>query len=104
MADEIRSKEKEAKEIVASAKSEASQIMAAARTTAEQAVKEAKQKSHRYFREQVKIAEGEADAEAVKTVDAGQREADTFYKSNTSRTGKVTDWLIKEVMSAYGNS
>jgi len=104
MADEIRSKETEAKAAVADAKSEASQIIASARTAAEQAMKEAKQKSHRYFREQVKIAEGEADTEAVKTVEAGRREADAFYKSNRSKTEKVTDWLIKEVMSSYGNS
>ena len=104
MADEIRAKETEAKEIVAKAKSEAAQLLASARTTAEQAIKEAKQKSRRYFREQVKIAEGEADAEAVKTVDVGRIEAENFYKNNRSRTEKVTDWLTKEVMSTYGNS
>lgn len=104
MADEIRSKEAEAKETIANAKNEASRLLASARTSAEQAIKEARQQSHRYFREQVKKAEAEADAEAVKTVDAGQREADVFYEKNKSKTDKVTDWLVKEVMATYGNS
>lgn len=104
MADEIRAKEEDAKEIVANAKSEAARIVASARTVAEQSIKEAKQKSHRFFREQVKQAEGAADEVAVKTVATGQSETDEFYTSNRSKTSSVADWLVKEVMSTYGNS
>lgn len=103
MADEIRAKEAGAKEIVAEAKAEATRSLAAARTAAEQSVKEAKQKSHRYFREQVKAAEAEADKTAVSTVEQGQRRAEEFYQGTKSKTAEVTNWLIKEVMSAYGN-
>ena len=104
MADEIRAKEAGAKEIVVNAKGEAARVLASARTIAEQSVKEAKQKSHRYFREQVKKAESEADAVAVQTVETGKRATEEFYQSNKSKIANVTDWLVKEVMSTYGNS
>lgn len=103
MADEIRAKEASAKEIVAEARAEGARLLAAARTEAEQSLKEAKQRSHRYFRDQVKAAEAEADAVAVKTVETGKRESEEFYRNNKSRTANVADWLTKEVMSTYGN-
>jgi vacuolar-type H+-ATPase subunit H len=103
MADEIRTKEAAAKEIIVSAKAEGARILASARTSAEQATKEARQKSHRYFRDQVKEAEIEAEAEAVKTVDAGRAEAERFYSSKKPLTVGVADWLVKEVMSTYGD-
>jgi vacuolar-type H+-ATPase subunit H len=104
MADEIRTKEAGAREIVVQAKSEAARIVAGARTAAEQSVKEARQKSHRYFRDQVKAAEAEAEAKAASAVASGRDETEAFYNGNKSRTASVTDWLIKEVMSTYGNS
>jgi vacuolar-type H+-ATPase subunit H len=104
MADEIRIKEADAREIVTRAKTEAARIVAAARTEAEQSVKEARQKSHRYFRDQVKAAEAEAEAEAVKTVEAGRGETERFYEGNKPKVSNVAEWLIKEVMSTYGNS
>jgi V/A-type H+-transporting ATPase subunit G/H len=104
MADEIRTKEADAREIVARAKTEAARIAAAARTNAEQSVKEARQKSHRYFRDQVKIAESEAETAAVKSIETGRRETEEFYEGNKSRVSGVAEWLIKEVMSTYGNS
>jgi vacuolar-type H+-ATPase subunit H len=104
MADEIRAKEIGAKDIISSAKSDAARTLASARTAAEQSVKEARQKSHRSFRDQVRQAESEAEAKAVEAVEKGGKEADGFYASNKSKTADVTDWLVKEVMSAYGNS
>ena len=104
MADEIRSKETEAHAIVNEAKAEAARIVATARTSAEQTVKEAKQQSHRYFRDQVKAAEADAEVEAQKTLESGRRETEEFYASNKSRTANVVEWLTKEVMSTYGNS
>jgi vacuolar-type H+-ATPase subunit H len=103
MADEIRVKETAAKEIITSAKAEGARILASARTAGEQAVKEAKQKSHRYFRDQVKEAEVAAEAEAVKVVEAGKVETERFYTVKKPLTVEVTDWLVKEVMSTYGN-
>jgi V/A-type H+-transporting ATPase subunit G/H len=103
MADEIRAKESEAKEVIASARAEGARLQASARTAAEQAVKEAKQRSHRYFRDKVKEAEVLADTEARKTVEAGKEETERFYAGNKSRTAEVADWLVKEVMSTYGN-
>jgi V/A-type H+-transporting ATPase subunit G/H len=104
MADEIRTKEAGAREIVARAKTEAARIVAAARTNAEQSVKEARQKSHRYFRDQVKAAEAEAEAGAVKSVEAGRRETEEFYEGNKFKVSSAAEWLTKEVMSTYGNS
>ncbi len=103
MADEIRTREAEAKNIVAEAKSEAARVLATARTAAEQSIKEAKQKSHRSFRDQVIKAEQEAEATAEKTVESGRKETEQFYADNKSRTTEVIDWLTKEVMSSYGN-
>jgi V/A-type H+-transporting ATPase subunit G/H len=104
MADEIRTKEAAAHEIVSNAKAEGARLLASARTLAEQSIKEAKQKSHRFFRDQVKAAETEADAAAVKTVAAGKADADKFYAGSKSKTANVADWLVKEVISTYGNS
>jgi V/A-type H+-transporting ATPase subunit G/H len=103
MADEIRAKEAAAGEIIATAKAEGARMIASARTAGEQAVKEAKQKSHRSFRDQVKDAEREAEALAVKTVEAGREETERFYAGKKPKTAEVADWLLKEVMSTYGN-
>jgi vacuolar-type H+-ATPase subunit H len=104
MADEIRAKEAGAKDIVAKARGEAARVVAAARTAAEQSVKEARQRSHRNFRDQVKAAEAEAETTAIRTVDVGREESEEFYTGNKSRVSDVTDWLVKEVMSTYGDS
>lgn len=104
MADEIRSKETEAKEIVSATKTEAANLLASARTLAEQSVKEARQKSHRNFRDQVKSAESEAEAIAVESVENGRRDAEEFYGSKKSAVDGIANWLVKEVMSTYGNS
>jgi vacuolar-type H+-ATPase subunit H len=103
MADEIRAKEAEAKEFIASAKREAAKILASARTAAELSIKDARQKSHRNFREQVRKAEAEAEAKAVETVAKGQKAADEFYNSSKNKVGAAADWLVKEVMSTYGD-
>lgn len=102
VAEDIRTKEAEGREIVARAKREAAGITAAARTAAEQSVKEAKQKSHRSFREQVKEAEVAAEQNAVKLVEAGKAEADAFYRSKQDDSVKVVDWLFKEVVATNG--
>ena len=102
VADDIRAKETEGREIVAKAKQEAARITAAARTAAEQSIKEARQKSHRSFREQVKETEKTAEQNAVKVVEAGRQEADLLYRNKQADTAKVTDWLTKEVMATNG--
>jgi vacuolar-type H+-ATPase subunit H len=104
MADEIRSKETDAKGIISATKAEAANLLAFARTSAEQSVKEARQRSHRSFREQVKQAEAEAEALAVDTVESGRGAADEFYSSKKPGIDGIADWLVKEVMSTYGNS
>ncbi|GHV52202.1 hypothetical protein FACS1894216_07920 [Synergistales bacterium] len=104
MADDIRDKEAGAKKIVASAREEAARIQAAARAVAEQSVKDAKQKAHRSFRDQTKQAEAEAANKAVETVNKGRGAADGFYASGKSKVSGIADWLVKEVMTAYGNS
>ena len=103
LADEVRTREASAREIVAQAKTEGARLVASARTTGEQAIKEARQKSHRYFRDEVRRAEGEAEASAVKIVDTGREETERFYSDKKPRVAEVADWLAKEVMSAYGN-
>jgi V/A-type H+-transporting ATPase subunit G/H len=103
MADEIREKEADAKEFIASAKRDAAKILASARTAAELSIKEARQKSHRNFREQVKQAEAEAEAKAVETVASGRRAADEFYNGSKNKVAEAADWLVKEVMSTYGD-
>ena len=103
VADEVRAREDSAREITAQAKAEGARLIASARTAGEQAIKEARQKSHRYFRDEVRRVEGEAEGSAVKIVDAGREETERFYSEKKSRTDEVADWLVKEVMSAYGN-
>lgn len=102
VAEDIRAKEAEGKEIVARAKQEAARITATARTVAEQSVKEAKQKSHRFFREQVKETEAAAEQNAMKLVEVGKEEADAFYKSKQIDSAKAVDWLFKEVVATNG--
>ena len=104
MADEIREKESAAKEIVVSAKAEAGRILASARTAAERSVKEARQRSHRRFREQVKEAEAEAETRAAAVVEQGRKSSEEFYVNGKSKIEDAADWLVKEVMSAYGDS
>jgi V/A-type H+-transporting ATPase subunit G/H len=103
VADEVRAREASAREIVTQAKAEGARLVASARTAGEQAIQEARQKSHRYFRDAVRRAEGEAEVSAVKIVDEGREETMRFYSEKQSRTAEVADWLVKEVMSAYGN-
>jgi vacuolar-type H+-ATPase subunit H len=103
MADEIRAKEAEAKEHVASAKREAARMLSSARTAAELSIKEARQKSHRHFRDQVRQAEAEAEAKAAETLAEGRKAADEFYDSSKNKVAGAADWLVKEVMSAYGD-
>jgi len=102
VAEDIRAKEAEAREIISGAKREAARLTAAARTIAEQSVKEAKQKSHRYFREQVKNAEAEAEQNAVKLVGAGKADADVFYNSKQASSVKAAEWLFNEVVATNG--
>ena len=103
IADEIRAREAMAREIVTSAKEEAARMLASSRTKGEQAVKDARQKSHRHFRDQVKIAEEKAEAEAVKAVETGRAAAERFYEAHKARAFEVAEWLVKEVMSSYGD-
>ena len=103
MASEIRAKEAEAKEFIASAKLEAAKILATARTSVELSVKEARQKSHRDFREQVRQAEAEAEAKAVEIAERGRTSAAEFYSSSKHKVASAADWLVNEVMSGYGN-
>ena len=103
MADEIRNCELAAQKIISDAKKEASRILAAARTSAEQTIKDTKRQSHRYYREQVKIAEAEADLAAAKTMETGRKEAREYYDDNKSKTIYVADWLVGEVINSYGN-
>ncbi|MDR2780541.1 MAG: hypothetical protein LBB28_05395 [Synergistaceae bacterium] len=103
VADEIRAKEAEARDIIANAKAEGARSIASARTSGEQAVKEARQKSHRYFREEVRRAENEAEAAAVRIVEDGRAEADSFYNGKKKRAADAADWLVKKVMTAYGD-
>lgn len=104
VADEIRTKEAAARELVLDARKEAAKIAASARTAAEQSVKEARQKSHRFFRERVRAAEVEAEESAVKKVEEGRRAAEAFYDGKKGQVIPVSDWLVKEVMSAYGDN
>ncbi|MDR1137942.1 MAG: hypothetical protein LBK91_06425 [Synergistaceae bacterium] len=103
VADEIRVKEAEAREIIANAKAESARLVASARTAGEQTVKEARQKSHRYFRDEVRRAESAAEESAVKIVEEGRAEAGRFYDGKKVQVATVASWLVKKVMSAYGD-
>jgi V/A-type H+-transporting ATPase subunit G/H len=78
-------------------------MLAAARTAGEQAVKEARQKSHRYFRDEVRAAEIEAEASAEKIVGEGREAAKKFYDETKPRMAEAAEWLVKEVVSTYGD-
>jgi V/A-type H+-transporting ATPase subunit G/H len=103
VADEVRTKETEARDVIAAAKTEGARMIVAARTAGEQAVKEARQKSHRYFRDEVRAAEAEAEKSAAKIVREGRAGAEKFYDETKPRVAEVAEWLVKEVVSAYGD-
>jgi vacuolar-type H+-ATPase subunit H len=103
VADEVRAKEAEAREVIAAAKTEGARMVVAARTAGEQAIKEARQKSHRYFRDEVRAAEAEAEASAAKTVGEGRESSERFYDETKPRVAEVAGWLVKELVSAYGD-
>ena len=104
MAKEIRIQEELASNILSDAKAEASKRVAEARTSAEQSVKEAKQKYHRFFRDEIARAEKEAESEARLVLEKGKEDAELFYNEKRQFVGAVTDWLTKEVMMTYGVS
>ena len=101
LAQEIRDQEALAKSIVSNAKSEAAKMVAAAQADAEQSVKSTKQQCHRQWRE--RVAEQEAEAKARKITANGEAEAKVFYEKKKNETDEVANWLVREVMSAYGS-
>ncbi|EHL65647.1 hypothetical protein [Cloacibacillus evryensis] len=103
LAQEIRDQEALAKSIVSNAKSEAAKMVAAAQADAEQSVKSTKQQCHRQWRERVAAAEQEAEAKARKITANGEAEAKVFYEKKKNETDEVANWLVREVMSAYGS-
>ena len=103
LAQEIRDQEALAKSIVSNAKSEAAKMVAAAQADAEQSVKSTKQQCHRQWRERVAAAEQEAEAKARKITANGEAEAKVFYEKKKNETDEVANWLVREVLSAYGS-
>ena len=103
LAQEIRDQEALAKSIVSNAKSEAAKMVAAAQADAEQSVKSTKQQCHRQWRERVAAVEQEAAAKARKITANGEAEAKVFYEKKKNETDEVANWLVREVMSAYGS-
>lgn len=103
IADEVRAKEAEAREVIAAAKTEGARMIVVARAAGEQAVKEARQKSHRYFRDEVRAAEAEAEQAAAKIVADGRERTEKFYDETKPRVAEVAEWLVKEVVSVYGD-
>ena len=103
LAQEIRDQEALAKSIVSNAKSEAAKMVAAAQADAEQSVKSTKQQCHRQWRERVAAAEQGAEAKARKITANGEAEAKVFYEKKKNETDEVANWLVREVMSAYGS-
>lgn len=102
LAQEIRDQEALAKNIVSDAKAEGAKLVAAARTDAEQSVKSTKQQCHRQWRERVAAAEKEAEVKAQELTAKGEAEAKSFYDGRKKKTGAVAEWLVSEVMAAYG--
>ena len=102
LAQAIREHEAMARKILADAKAEAARKIAAAQAEAEQAIKTAKQQCHRQWRELVANAEKEAEEKAAGILLKGEAEAKKFYESRQKSAEQVADWLVKEVMSAYG--
>ena len=66
VADEIRSAEEKAREILKEARAEAARVIAEAKAEAERKVKETKQQSHREFVQQHREIEAEAETKAKK--------------------------------------
>lgn len=103
LAEEIRAREAEAKEIISNARAEAAKMTAVARTEAEQSVKATKQQCHREWRERVAAAEKEAEAKALVLTDKGKADAKAFYEDNKKKAANIAEWLASEVMAAYGS-
>lgn len=103
LAQEIRDQEAIAKSIVSNAKAEAAKILAAATADAEQSVKSTKQQCHRQWRERVAAAEKEAEAKAQEITAKGEADAKSFYEKKKNETDGVANWLVREVMAAYGS-
>ena len=51
----------------------------------------------------MRAAEAEAEASAAKTVGEGRESAERFYDETKPRVAEVAGWLVKEVVSAYGD-
>ena len=47
-------------------------------------------------------ADAEAEEKAAEILLKGEAEAKKFYESRQKSAEQVADWLVKEVMSAYG--
>ena len=103
LAQEIRDQEDIAKNMISEAKAEAARLVASARAEAEQSVKSTRQRCHRPWRERVAAAEKEAEAKAAEMTAKGEADAKAFYESKKNETAKVADWLVSEVMAAYGS-
>lgn len=103
MAQEIRDQEALAKSIVSNAKAEGAKMIAAAQADAEQSVKSTKQQCHRQWRERVAAAEKDVEAKAREITARGEAEAKAFYEKKKNETDGVANWLVREVMSAYGS-
>ena len=46
----------------------------------------------------------ETEESTVKKVEEGRRAAEVFYDGKKGQVIPVSDWLVKEVMSAYGDN
>ncbi|NCC61709.1 MAG: cell envelope biogenesis protein TolA [Verrucomicrobiae bacterium] len=104
VADEIRSAEEEARQILSTAKAEAAKVLAEARATAEKTIQEAKQHSHRKMIEEVQRLEADAELKATEMIDKGKQNARAFVESHQARVEAVSVWIGDEVVKRYGDS
>lgn len=102
VADEIRTAEEKARDILKDARSEAATILSGAKADAERRIKETKQQCHKSFVKQLREIEGEAEAKATDTVQSGKEESEAFLKQAQPNVDGVSRWIAEEVMTRYG--
>lgn len=104
IAEELQQTEEKARLLIHDTKSDMLRELANARLQAEELIKKARQETHRYFREQVRKTEEEADVIAAEVLSKGQKEAEKFISKHQDRIFPVAEWIADEVMARYVSS
>ena len=103
IAEEIRTVEENARQTVQNARIEGARLIAAAQNEMDIRLKETKQKTTRFFKENVEKFETAAEEKAREIVHQGKEDANAFASGVEKRVKDVAQWIAEEVMTRYGS-